>query len=103
MAARSHARLRRHARSVCLVALDVILIGHGLLSLEGHVGHVVAWWHVRVLGHAGAASRRGDVGSRILGRVAAFWAVDAVFAASCGFGGVEAGLGKHVSGVFWMN
>lgn len=100
MAAGRHAWLLGHARAVSLVALHVILVGHRLLGLEWHVGHVVAG-HVRVLGHARSAGGRGDVGARLLRRLATL-CVDAVFAAGCRLGGVETGLKKHVSIVFWM-
>jgi hypothetical protein len=46
-----HARLLGNSRSVSLISRDVALVGHGLLRVHGHIGHVRVG-HMRVLGHA---------------------------------------------------
>lgn len=84
-----HPGLRRHSRSITLVALlDVVLVGECLLRVHGHVGHVVAG-HVWVLRHPRSAALRRDVlTGRIFGRLDLVATVDAVFVSGRGLGSV---------------
>lgn len=60
VAVRGHPRLGRHARTVALIPLHVVLVRQSLLRIHGHVWrHVATSGHVRVLGHAGAVTLRG--------------------------------------------
>jgi hypothetical protein len=92
MAARGHTGLG-HAGAVTLIPLHVALVSQGLLGIHGHIGHVVACRHVRVLRHARATSLGGEVGiGRFLWRINLIGAIDAVVASGRGFGCVQAGL-----------
>lgn len=96
MRAGGHARLRRHAGAIALIALHIALICQGLLGIHGHIGgHIASGAHVRVLRHAWAAALWREVAGRLFGRVDLITAVDAVFAARRGLRSVETRLWKE--------
>lgn len=92
-----HVRILTSSLGLLLLLLEVLVVGHLLVLLVGHV-------LLRV--HAGSGARRhgrgrlgADVGGRVdfVGRLAGHLAghvgrIDTILGAACGFGGVQAGL-----------
>lgn len=89
-----------HTLAIALVSLHVVLVGHGLLGVHGHIwGHTISGRDVLVLGHARTAALwRKMLRCRLFGGFRAF-EVAAVVASRIGFRGVETCLSrdKHVS------
>jgi hypothetical protein len=88
-----HARLRRHTRAVSLVALNITLVGQGLLRIHWDIwGHVASGPHVRVLRDAWTAGLGWEMARGLLGRVDLVTAVYPVLAAGRRLGCVKARL-----------